>query len=152
MAVTDAERELTAVGTSVAAGCKPCTSYHVKAARKAQVSDDAIHQAVMQGLYIRQAAATAIERHACSLLGRADDVACGPDSAELDRITVLVSIGAAFGVNCVTSLKKYLAIADKLGIPHEDTAEIMRLAVMVKERAASHVQRIHDTMEKAETQ
>ena len=66
MAITDAERELTAVGISVAAGCKPCTSYHVKAARKAQVSDDAIHQAVMQGLYIRQAGGisrTAHPRH-----------------------------------------------------------------------------------------
>ena len=152
MAITDSERELAAVGISVAAGCKPCTSYHVKAAHKAQVPNDAIQQAVDQALSIREAAAKVMERHSRSLMGRADDLTDEQDLAELDRVTVLISIGAAFGVNCVTSLKKYLGVADELGVPHEDADEIMRLAVMVKERAASHVERMHSTMENAEAQ
>ena len=38
------EKELAAVG--VVTGCKPCTDYHVKAAREARASDEEIKQAV----------------------------------------------------------------------------------------------------------
>lgn len=152
MAVTDSERELAAVGISIAAGCKPCTSYHVKAARKAQVSDDAIKHAVAQALSVRETAAQVMELHGRSLTGGAEDSIPEQDPAEADRLTVLISIGAAFGANCATSLKKYLSLAEDIGVPHEDADEVMRLAVMVKERAASHVDRIHRSMANAEAQ
>ena len=39
MAITPKEKELAAVGMSIATGCKPCTDFHVKAARKSGASD-----------------------------------------------------------------------------------------------------------------
>ena len=36
MTMTSKEKELVAIGISVAAGCKPCTDHHVAVARKAR--------------------------------------------------------------------------------------------------------------------
>ena len=36
MTMTPKEKELVAIGISVAAGCKPCTDHHVAVARKAR--------------------------------------------------------------------------------------------------------------------
>ena len=38
MAITVKEKELVAVGISVASGCKPCTNFHVKSAREVGAS------------------------------------------------------------------------------------------------------------------
>jgi hypothetical protein len=51
-------------------------------------------------------------------------------------------VGAAFGVNCVSSLKTYLAAAETIGVSHDEVAEIIRLAVTVKEQAVSHVEHL----------
>jgi AhpD family alkylhydroperoxidase len=45
MPITKKEKELAAVGISIAAGCKPCTDYHMKAVREAGASDDEIRRA-----------------------------------------------------------------------------------------------------------
>ena len=52
MAITVKEKELAAVGISVASGCKPCTNYHVKAVREAGASDEEIKQAVADALSV----------------------------------------------------------------------------------------------------
>ena len=40
MAMNGNEKELVAVAISVAAGCKPCTDYHVEAVRKVGATED----------------------------------------------------------------------------------------------------------------
>ncbi len=64
MAISAKEKELSAVGVSVATGCKPCTDYHVKAVRKAGAADDEIEQAVADALAVRRVATAIMERHA----------------------------------------------------------------------------------------
>ena len=56
-------------------------------------------------------------------------------------------MGAAFGVNCTSSLKEHLAAAETVGISQEEVAEIVKLAAFIKERAASHVERLVRTPE-----
>ena len=50
MTITPKEKELAAVGISVAAACKPCTDYHVGVARKARASDQEIRVKVNRPL------------------------------------------------------------------------------------------------------
>ena len=52
MAITAKEKELVAVGISVATGCKPCTDYHFKAVRKVRASDEEIRHAVADALSV----------------------------------------------------------------------------------------------------
>ena len=133
------ERELAAVGISVATGCKPCTDYHVKEARKARASDDEIGRAVAAALSMRTSATAIMEAHTRAHFGEAGHGA--GTGGETDRARELVSIGAAIGVNCATSLKTRLAAARAIGISGEDVADIVKLAVFIKGMAASRVNR-----------
>jgi AhpD family alkylhydroperoxidase len=136
------ERELAAVGISVATGCKPCTDYHVKAARKARASDDEIGRAVAAALSVRTSATAIMEAHALAHLGEAGHGGGTGGGGETDRAKVLVSVGAALGVNCTSSLDKHLAAARAIGISDQDVADIVKLAVFIKGMAASHVNRM----------
>jgi AhpD family alkylhydroperoxidase len=142
MPITPKERELAAVGVSVASGCKPCTNYHIKAVREAGASDDEIRQAVADALRVRASATSMMESHALSRLGEGEQPDSAVISGETSRVKELVSVGAAFGVNCVSNLKRHLAAAETVGISQEEVAEIVRLAAFIKERAASHVERL----------
>jgi AhpD family alkylhydroperoxidase len=143
MTITAREKELSAVSISVSAGCKPCTSFHVKAARKVGASDDEISQSVDIALSVRARATDIMRNHALSRLGVTESVA-NPDipNDETSRDGELISIGAAFGVNCVSTLEDHLAAAANVGISQEEIEEIIRLAMMIKRRAASHVERL----------
>ena len=141
MPITPKERELAAVGVSVASGCKPCANYHIKAGREAGASDDEIRQAVADALRVRVSATELMEGHALSRLGEAEKRESEAISGETNRVKELVSVGAAFGVNCVSSLKKHLAAAETVGISQEEVSELVKLAAFVKERARSHVER-----------
>ena len=148
MAITVKERELAAVAISVASGCKPCTNYHVKAVREAGASDEEIKRAVADSLSVRKSATNFMKAHALARLGQegSHSDADGPDST--NRVRELVSVGAAFGVNCTSNLKEHLAAAETVGISQAEVAEIAKLATFIKERAASHVERLVRTPEK----
>jgi len=144
MVLTHKEKELAAVGISVASGCKPCTNYHVKMAREESATDAEIKDAVTDALRIRRSAADIMEHHGLARLGENRPAVEALPLNETNRVTVLVCVGAAFGVNCTTTLKAYLNIAVKAGISQEEIVEIVRLAAFIKERAASHVERLVD--------
>ncbi len=136
------ERELAAVGISVASGCKPCTDYHVKAVRKAGASEEDIKKAISDALTVRVTATNIIRSHALVRLGQENQRHIPANSPDTNRITELVSMGAAFGVNCASSLKEHLAAAESVGISPEEIDELMKLAAFIKDRAASHVERL----------
>ena len=56
MTVPAKEKELAAVGISVAAGCKPCTDHHVAVARKARATDEEISAAIADAVAVRNQA------------------------------------------------------------------------------------------------
>lgn len=140
MAISVKEKELIAVGVSVAAGCKPCTDYHVKAVRKAGAVDDEIGQAVADAFAVRWAATAVMERYALAQLHKVAPQTGTKPTEQTNRIRVLVSIGAAFGVNCVSSLEQHLAEAEAVGISQDEIETIVKLAAFIKRRAASHVE------------
>ena len=142
MTISPKEKEVVAVGISVAAGCRPCTDHHVTVARKARATDEDIRQAVTDALAVRRKAAEIMEAHAWSHFGDAT-VPGGTDNGSSEsRVRALVHVGAAFAVNCVSSLEHYLAAAEKAGVAPEDIRQIVKLAVFIKGRAASHVEKL----------
>ncbi|MDH3692802.1 MAG: carboxymuconolactone decarboxylase family protein [Gammaproteobacteria bacterium] len=140
--ITPKEKELVAVGISVAAGCKPCTNYHVKAARENGASDEEIKQVVATALSVRTSATQVMTDHALARVGGKvqEDKPHGAIAGA--RIKELVSVGAAFAANCVTGLKQHLAAAQNAGISQEEIDQVVKLAVVIKDRAASHVERL----------
>lgn len=142
MSITPKEKELAAVGISVAAGCKPCTDHHVGVARKARASDQEVEEAVVAALAVRKSATDIMAGYALGQLGKPGPQGDGGRSAETSRQRELVAVGAAFAVNCVASLEAHLAAAEAAGITREEITEIVKLAAFIKERAASHVERL----------
>jgi AhpD family alkylhydroperoxidase len=142
MALKPDEKELAAVGISVAAGCRPCTSYHLKEVRKTRATEAEIRQAVVDAVCVRNSATESMRRHGLEL-GDADGElpGCGC-SGETTRIGELVSIGAAFAVNCSANLAKHLQASQTVGVTEDDVAAIAELAAFIKKMAASHVERV----------
>jgi AhpD family alkylhydroperoxidase len=139
MALTIREKEIAAVGISVAAGCKPCTSYHQKAAAENGASDAEIRQAVAGAVAIRRRASEIMERHG---LRRTEGPAESSPTAEPTRTGELTALGAAYAVRCPSSLKQHLKAADLLGVGADEIREVVQLAAFIQEMAASHVERL----------
>ena len=145
MTITTIEKELAAVAISVAAGCRPCFNYHFKEARKAGASDKEISLAASMGTHVRRSSADVMADFAESHFNTSGQD--GVQSYEIDgnREQVLIAMGAAFAVNCVTSLEKYFTVAKDLATPKEDIETILELSKMIKGRATHHVERLCKT-------
>ena len=150
MAMTSKEKELTAVGISVATGCMPCTDFHVKKAREFGASDAEIKQAMTDALAVRRGAAEIMSTYGLAHVGGPKPADVPSPAGATDRTKELVCIGAAFGVNCVTCLKTHLEAAQKVGISHEEIMAVVKLSAFIKEKAASHVEHLAETLEKPE--
>lgn len=150
MTITSKEKELAAVGISIATGCMPCTDFHVKKVREFGASDAEIKRAITDALSVRREAADIMEAYGFARLeGRkpADDP---KHASTTDRINELVCTGAAFGVNSVSCLKMHLEAAESVGISHEDITTILKLSAFIKGKAASHVEHLAESLEKPE--
>ncbi len=135
------EKELAAVGISVAAGCKPCTDYHVKAVRTSAATDDEIRQAITDAMWVRESALKIMKAHGLHHLSDAGGET-GSGCADTNITKELVSVGAAYAVNCTTNFQKHLVAAKNLGITDNELKEVVKLARFIKEKAASHVEKI----------
>jgi AhpD family alkylhydroperoxidase len=144
------EKELAAVGISVATGCRPCTDYHIDAVRKAGATEEEIRRAVADALHVRRNALNLMSGYAAAQLGASGHTDESGPVGETNRIKELVSVGAAFGVNCAISLERHLDAAESVGISRDDIATIVTLGAFIKGRAASHVERLCGMVEEDE--
>jgi 4-carboxymuconolactone decarboxylase len=141
--LTEKQQELIAVGVSVAAGCKPCTAFHVKAARAAGASDADIRQAVDDALRVRRNATDLMARLADKLLGSASG-APATALSEQSLIGELVSAGAALAVNCGDHLEAHVIAARTFGANEHHIQTTLVIARAVKNMAAKKVEEIAD--------
>lgn len=142
MAITTKEKELAAIGISVAVGCKACVIHHVGAARAAGATDSDMKQAVTHALSVRRSATEVMERYFFARLGEHRMAQVKDDhEGKTDRLKELVSVGVAFAVNCTSNLRKHLAAARVLGIDQDDITTVLKLARLIKGEGAYHVSR-----------
>jgi len=150
MAMDIQEKELVYFGASVAAGCKPCVTYHYEKAQSIGVSDNEIKQAISDAISVRENANRKMEQHSLELIGMTQDQDDEINTQGMTRITELVSIAAAFAVNCTSNLEKHIAAARAIGITeYEIYTVLMRVALGVKGEAASHVDQIAEKISKS---
>jgi AhpD family alkylhydroperoxidase len=140
MSLTTKEKELIAVGVSLAAGCKPCTNYHFKKVRGAGASAEEIEQAMTDAIAARDTAKRIMERHGFKLLGLRRSGLTEEDDDELGettRVRELVSLGASYAVSCTSSVDKHLAGARSVGVTDEELEAVVDLARFIRGRADS---------------
>ena len=132
--LTDAERELVAIGAAVGAGCQPCTQYHVRAALKASLSRDEILRALDEAQVVRQEGGVAVANVGRRSLGVGQEEQ--RRGQPKDRWQALVYIGSAAGCNAGSLLARYLEGTSELGLSAEQLGEAVQIAQAVKERGA----------------
>jgi AhpD family alkylhydroperoxidase len=139
--LTRKEKELIAVGASIAAGCQPCTAHHFKAAREAGATEAEIRQTVDEALSVRDRATKIMARVAEKHLG---------NEAPLDEqqasskplMGALVSIGAALAVNCTTSLEAHLQAVRAAGATDRQIQTALGIARNIKKVAGEKVEAV----------
>ncbi len=142
MSLTLKEKELVAVGISVAAGCKPCTNYHMRKVKETEATEGEIRQAIEIAAEIRHQAADIMRAHAVRQLGVLDDAEYLVSGGETSRIRELIVIGAAFAVNCTLTVEHHLRASGDACISQDEVEEVAKLAQFIKDKAASHVEKL----------
>lgn len=137
MSLTMLEKELVAVAVSVAAGCRPCTTYHLAEVKRAGATDADIEKAVAGAVCVRTSATEGMRRHALGLEPAQDGCGCGATEA----LAELVAIGASLAVNCTANLDKHLAAARALGVPQPHIDAVAALAAMIRSKAVDHIEK-----------
>jgi AhpD family alkylhydroperoxidase len=131
--LSEKDQEIIAVGASVAAGCLPCTTYHRRAAAGAGAAESDILQAVRDATQVRRAA-TEIMARAGGL--SADEAGPPPAGAETRTLLrELVSVGAAYALNCSTSLKTHLEAARAAGATGTQMLTAIKIACAIRDVA-----------------
>ncbi len=148
MSLTFKEKELVNIAASVATGCKPCTDYHFKKVREAGASDAEIKQSISDAMVVRESAKEIMESHGLKHLGIATNKADRVGAEKTTRITELVSIAAAFAVNCTSNLEAHVAMSGTVGISDDEVASVLDAAQFIKSEAGHYVEDIVKLEEK----
>lgn len=110
--------------------------------RKVGASDDEIKSAMLDGAAVRMTASQIMANFAFDHIGLKDLSWEPAPTVDGHPVKVLVAVGAAFTVNCVVSLEKYLVTAKRADISKEDIGVILELPQKIKGRTAHHVERL----------
>ncbi len=141
------EQSLIAIGASVAAGCQPCTAYHVKAARAAGACDRSIALAADTALTGRTSATIGMSEWAARCQGAKPEIDA-EFRAQKVLIAELTSIATAVAVNSVPDLQKHLDAARDAGARVEQIRVAIEIARKIKRVAEEKVGAITDGIEK----
>lgn len=130
------DKEVVAVAASVAAGCRPCTAYHLKEARRVGVREDDIAKAVAGAVCVRNSATEGMRRHGLGLEPPPAECGCGAG----DRLAELAALGASLAVNCTANIDKHLAFARAIGVSEDDIDDAAAVATMIRGKAVEHAE------------
>lgn len=133
-ALNEKDCEIIAVGASVAAGCLPCTKFHIRAASAVGAASGEILQAVRDSVRVRGVAS--------AVMAKAGGLS--PDEADLPNqgfdetrslIRELVMVSAAYAVSCTTGLGTHMAAARAMGATDKQLFTAVRIACDIRDVA-----------------
>jgi AhpD family alkylhydroperoxidase len=133
------EKELVALGASLAAGCIPCTRHHVGEVQGAGASQEEIDRAIDAALCVKSSTRGIMERTVREALGSpapADPSCC---AGATDRMRELVSIAAAVAVNCPTNLEKHVRAGRDVGVGDDEVQIAIGLGRAMRNKASEKV-------------
>lgn len=140
------EQSLIAIGASVAAGCQPCTAYHVKAARTAGACDRSIALAIETALTGRTTATIGMGEWAARCQGAKPEIDAEFRAQKL-VIAELTSVATAVAVNSVPDLQQHLDAARGAGARAEQIRAAIEIARKIKRVAEEKIGAITDRIE-----
>jgi AhpD family alkylhydroperoxidase len=133
--LTQKDKELVAVAASIASGCLPCTTHHIKLVREAGAAETEVLRAIDIALDVRNNSTEIITEAA---RGNPDnDYPIKMQSASLEQpIDDLISMGAALASNSVAGLEYYLIMAWAAGASPRQIQTAVEVARTIRKEAA----------------
>ena len=113
--ISQKEKELIAIGGSIAAGCVKCSHYHCRQAFEQGANRDEVLSAVIGATKVINDSVEILQRTAYELMDiERDNVTTGTSEAT-DSLTALIKLAAAVAVNSVADTRRYIEAANRLG-------------------------------------
>lgn len=137
--LTRKEKCLISVGASVAAGCQPCTAFHVKAALEAGASEIEVGQSAEIALRVRKEATSIMASVAAKHLGKQEE-ADNRRTYSRSKIDALVAVAAAYAINCTTGLEYHLNAAQLAEASVQQIQVALGISRSIKITAARQVE------------
>jgi AhpD family alkylhydroperoxidase len=133
------EKELIAVGGSVAAGCVKCSHYHFRQAFEQGANQDEVLRAVIGATEVIKDSVEILQHTAYELMDvERDEVTTGINEAT-DSLTVLIKLAAAVAVNNVANTRRHIEVANRLGASSAEIHLAIKLAKVIQNRAGKFV-------------
>lgn len=134
--------ELAATAASIAAGCIPCTHYHIIEVRKFGAEDQDIQLALAAGAKVADETVKAMARKFCpDAISTGDQNGSQEDEGKV-KFEILCIVGAAVAVNSISHLKKSIKLARINDITDDEILEVIALSRQIKVKASSHLVKI----------
>jgi AhpD family alkylhydroperoxidase len=133
------EKELIAVGGSVAAGCVKCSHYHFRQAFEQGASQDEVLRAVIGATEVINDSVEILQRTAYELMDVERDKVTTFIDKSTDSLTALIKLAAAVAVNNVANTRRHIEAANRLGASPAEIHLTIKLAKVIQNRAGEFV-------------
>jgi AhpD family alkylhydroperoxidase len=149
MSITQKEKELIAVGASIAAGCLPCTDYHARAVRQAGATEDEARQAAAIGLAIKRESLAVMGSRAAEHFGLHEEWPTSSSTEGLSSLETLIAIASAIAAQCVPALERHVVAARQQGLDDADVKRAVGIGRAIRKQAARNVDEAANVVGKA---
>lgn len=137
--LTDKEREIINLGISIAAGCQPCTRYHINKCKEARIPDQDINMIIWQ---TKQICLKSIE----IMILRAITSININNKKEIDfhlknnkRKEILNGLAVSYTINNTDLFDFYMEHADNQDISKKEILYIIETAKFIYSKAKAHI-------------
>lgn len=137
--LSEKEIQVVNLGISIAAGCRPCTKYHVKKCREAGLPDAIIADVIEKTELISIQSIKALTAKAHKTLNRNIRKEFQFSAEKDNKTDILIGLAVAYTMNSTVLLAEYLKHAIKLEKSKEKTSEIIQISKFIYAKAKSHV-------------
>lgn len=138
------ERELINLGISIAAGCQPCTRYHIRKCREAKISDTLICNVIKRTEQICKNAFEIITANALATINEIHNTNQVLQNDEVDKIDILIGLAVSYTLNSTALYAVFLDRASVLEIGRKEISGIIEISNFIYDKAKAHVEILCD--------
>ena len=142
--LTAREREIVNLSASIAAGCSPCITYHVKKCLEAGLSGTAICEVASKTKQLCDQAMEINTEKVFQALSVAINRQVRAPSGTDRKIDILTALAASYSLNNTVMYELFLTRAPTQGLGAAHIAEISDMASFIHDKAKAHVDMVND--------
>jgi len=136
--LTEKETEIINLGASIAAGCQPCTKYHVKKCKKVGISDEDINSVIENTRHICKNVIDFMLTKAFKSVNIRNKKEIRFPLTGVQRNDVLLGMAITYSLNSSTLLEEYIKLATNMDIDNDTLMGITTISTFISEKAKAH--------------